>query len=58
MLLVTGGSEGVYNVKILDSTELLRPGSGWQEITSARLPRPMAVVRVTTVDNRVLLSGE
>ena len=42
----------------LDSTELLRPGSDWQEITSARLPRPMYGVKVTTVDNRVLLSGE
>ena len=42
----------------LDSTELLRPGSEWQEITSARLPRPMAGPRVSTVDNRVLLFGE
>ena len=39
----------------LDSTELLRPGSGWQVIT-ARLPRPMTGVRVNNVDNRVLLS--
>ena len=51
--MVTGG----YDVVALDSTELLRPGSDWQEIT-ARLPRPMRGVRVTTVDNRVLLSGE
>ena len=42
----------------LDSTELLRPDSDWQEITSARLPRPMYGVRVMTVDNRVLLSGK
>ena len=42
----------------LDSTELLRPGSDWQEITSARLPRQMRGVRVSTVDNRVLLFGE
>ena len=42
----------------LDSTEVLRPGSDWQEITSARLPRPMRGVRVSTVDNRVLLFGE
>ena len=49
---------GYYGGNILDSTELLRPGSNWQEITSARLPRPMEAVRVTTVDNRVILSGE
>ena len=42
----------------LDSTEVLRPGSEWQEITSARLPRPLFGVRVITVDNRVLLFGE
>merc|ERR1712110_162339 len=55
VLLVTGGWDGDYNS--LDSTELLRPGSDWQVITSARLPRPMIGVRVNTVDNRVLLSG-
>ena len=55
MLLVTGGWDDGYNK--LDSTELLRPGSDWQKIT-ARLPRPMAGVRVNNVDNRVLLSGE
>ena len=49
---MTGGS---YK---LDSTELLRPSSDWQEITSARLPRPMYGVRVITVNNRVLLFGE
>ena len=53
--MVTGGFDGD---KFLDSTELLRPGSDWQVITSARLPRPMVGVRVNTVDNRVLLSGE
>ena len=47
--MVTGGYVGLNR---LDSTELLRPGSDWQEITSARLPRPI------NVDNRVLLSGE
>merc|ERR1712110_924705 len=55
VLMVTGGYDDDYNR--LDSTELLRPGSDWQVITSARLPRPMEGVRVTTVDNRVLLSG-
>ena len=42
----------------LDSTEILRPGSDWQEITTAKLPRPMSGVRVNNVDNRVLLTGE
>ena len=50
---MTGGYDG-YNT--LDSTEVLRPCSGWQY--SARLPRPMRGVRVSTVDNRVLLFGE
>ena len=53
---MTGGHDGDSNK--LDSTEVLRPGSGWQEITSARLPRPLSAVRVSTVDNRVLLFGE
>ena len=57
VLMVTGGSVGVYSNNFLDSTELLRPDSGWQEIT-ARLPRQMSGVRVNTVDNRVILSGE
>ena len=52
---MTGGN---YDGARLDSTELLRPGSDWQEITSARLPRPMYGVSVSTVDNRVLLFGE
>ena len=52
--MVTGGHVGP---ELLDSTELLRPDSDWQEIT-ARLPRPMTALRVNTVDNRVLLSGE
>merc|ERR1711971_1012685 len=54
VLLVTGG----FGFGFLDSTEVLRPGSEWQEITSARLPRPLAGVRVITVNNnRVLLFG-
>ena len=55
VLLVTGGHDGDNRP---DSTEFLRPGSEWQEITSARLPRPMLAVGVTTVDNRVILFGE
>ena len=50
------GDEAKHNY--LDSTEILRPGSEWQEISSARLPRPMYGVGVTTVDNRVILFGE
>ena len=53
--MVTGGT--VDGLNFFDSTELLRPDSGWQEIT-ARLPRQMSGVRVNTVDNRVILSGE
>ena len=56
VLLVTGGRDDGNNN--LDTTELLRPGSEWQVITSARLPRPMYGVGVTTVDNRVILFGE
>ena len=56
VLLVTGGWDNEYNS--LDSTEVLRHGSEWQEITSARLPRPMLNVRLITVNNRVLLFGE
>ena len=55
VLLVTGGYDGNNR---LDTTELLRPFSGWQEITSARLPRPMYGMRVATLDNRVFLFGE
>ena len=53
--MVTGGIGD--NINSLDSTELLRPGSDWQAITS-RLHRSMDGVKVTTVENRVLLSGE
>jgi len=56
VLMVTGGAGSVKGLNFFDSTELLRPNSGWHEIT-ARLPRQMSGVRVNTVDNRVLLSG-
>ena len=57
---MTGGWNELRWKLELDSTEVLslRPGSEWQEITSARLPRPMDGMRVITVDNRVLLFGE
>jgi len=64
VLMVTGGIREDRNHEegeniILDSTELLKLASGiaWQEVTSARLPRPMNGMRVETVDNRVLLFG-
>ena len=53
--MVTSGRDA-HNY--LDSTELLRLGSDWQVITSARLPRAMRGFSVNTVDNRVLLFGE
>ena len=53
---MTGGYDDDY--KTLDSTEVLRPGSDWQEITSARLPKQLQGVRVITVNNRALLFGE
>ena len=52
---MTGGRDAG---NILDSTEVLRPGSDWQEITSASLPRPLQGVKVITVNSRVLLFGE
>ena len=57
---MTGGYDnaGLGESPYLDSTELLRPGASWQEITSARLPRPLLDVKVNNVDNRVFLSGE
>ena len=54
--MVTGGYGDDGFIK-LDSTEILRPGSGWQVIT-ARLPRGMYGVKVNNVDNRIILSGE
>merc|ERR1711860_184909 len=54
VLLVIGGYNGN---NFLDTTEILRPGSDWEVITSARLPRPMNGVRAITVDNRVLIFG-
>ena len=57
---MTGGWNELRCKLELDSTEVLslRPGSDWQEITSARLPKPMDGMRVITVNNRVLLFGE
>ena len=57
VLLVTGGQDSRY--KYRDSTEVYRPSAGeWREILGGALPRPMAGVRVVTLNNRVLLFGE
>ena len=55
MLLVTGGSDSNYNW--LDSTELLVPGSGSWRLATGLLPRPLAAMRVATVDNTLYLTG-
>ena len=54
VLLVTGGA--MFG-NILDTTEIFSD-DGWQVISSARLPRPLQGVRMTNVENRVLLFGE
>ena len=61
--MVTGGWDGN---NVLDSTEMWRTGNditgggggAWQEISSAKLPRPMVGMRVSESDNRVFLFGE
>ena len=53
---MTGGIGIGIGYNRLDTTEVLRPGSGWQR--GWALPRPLSNVRVATVDNRVLLFGE
>ena len=57
MLLVTGGWGSAYDP--LSSTEVYRPSAGeWREVPGGALPRPMVGVRVTTLNNKVLLFGE
>ena len=61
MLLVTGGhtGSGGWGGRDLVSTEVYRPSAGeWREVPGGALPRPMAHVRVVTLNNRVLLFGE
>ena len=55
VLLVTGGYSG--NNDLLDSTELLVPGSGSWRLATGLLPRPMVSMRVATVDNTLFLTG-
>ena len=41
------------------TTEVYRPSAGeWREVPGGALPRPMADIRVVTLNNRVLLFGE
>ena len=54
MLLVTGG---MNSPDILDSTELLVPGSGSWRLATGLLPRPMRGVSVARVDNTLYLTG-
>ena len=57
VLLVTGG--WVADYEALASTEVYRPSAGkWREVSGGGLPRPLANVRVVTLNNRVLLFGE
>ena len=62
MLLVTGGVEYLdyYTMQeVLASTEVYRPSTGeWREVPGGALPRPMFILRVVTLNNRVLLFGE
>ena len=58
MLLVTGGVTW-RGERHFASTEVYRPSAGeWREVPGGALPRPMAGVRVVTLNNRVLLFGE
>ena len=54
VLLVTGG---MNSPDILDSTELLVPGSGSWRLATGLLPRPMTAMSVATVDNILYLTG-
>ena len=56
MLLVTGG-EDTANIR-LSSTELLVPGSGSWRLVAGQLPRPIADMKLATVDNVLYLTGE
>ena len=55
VLLVTGGYSG--NNDLLDSTELLVPGSGSWRLATGLLPRPMSGLSVTTLTNTLYLTG-
>ena len=56
ILLVTGGL--VATLEYLASTEVYRPSAGkWREVPGGALPRPMATVRLVTLNNRVFLFG-
>ena len=48
---------GMNSPDILDTTELLVPGSGSWRLAAGLLPRPMVSMRVATVDNTLFLTG-
>ena len=57
MFLVTGGMKGS---ETLSSTEVYRPSVGeWRDYGDyGALPKPMAYMRVVTLNNRLFLFGE
>ena len=55
MFLVTGGKN--WNDKYLDTTEILSPGEPWRQ-AHGQLPRPLASMAVTTLENVVYLFGK
>ena len=58
VLLVTGGFNSINTKKRLASTEVYRSSAGeWREVPGGARPRPIAGVRVVTLNNRVLLFG-
>ena len=50
---MTGGNDGYF----LDSTEVYDPSVGSWVTTGAKLPRPMADLRATNIDDKVLIFG-
>ena len=55
MFLVTGGKD--WRDQYLDNTEILLPGKPWRQ-AHGHLPRPLASVAVTTLENVVYLFGK
>ena len=56
--MVTGGWDE-WGDKYCASTEVYRPSAGeWREVPGGALPRPLADVRVMTLNNRVFSFGE
>ena len=55
VFLVTGGKD--WRDQYLDTTEILSPGKPWRQ-AHGQLPRPLASVAVTTLENVVYLFGK